>query len=84
MNEGSGTCTLLKPYPFDTHFTMVLYRTTHLTKGEGGQELPGPPKCKASSITIYIAKRLVVVVVSSIQVAKPLSRLAVVHSEVLH
>ena len=33
---------------------------------------------------IYIGKRLVVVVVGSVQVAKPLSRLPVVHSEVLH
>ena len=47
-------------------------------------------KCSATDVLnhadalIYIAKSLVVVVVSSIQVVKPLSRLVVVQSEVLH
>ena len=50
-------------------------------------------KCSATYVLIYvealiymyIAKRLVVVVViSSVQVVKPLSRLSVVHSEVMH
>ena len=47
-------------------------------------------KCSATDVLshadalIYIAKSLVVVVVSSIQVVKPLSRQVVVQSEVLH
>ena len=58
---------------------------------------PLPPKCQSHSAKcnttyvliyveplIYVAKRLVVVVVSSVQAVKLLSTLAVVHSEVLH
>ena len=65
--------------------------------GVQGVATPSPPnsqnhsaKCSATYVLMYvealihIAKRLVVVVVSSVQVVKPLSRPAVVHSEVLH
>ena len=60
-----------------------------------GEEPPPPQngqshcaKCCAAvpiyvEVLIYIAKRLVVVVVSSVQVVKPLSRLAMVHSDLL-
>ena len=60
----------------------------------GLQPPPPPPQWSESQYTtdvlryaqalIYIAKSLVVVVVSSKQVVKPLSRLAVVQPEVLH
>ena len=68
--------------------------------GGGGVATPPPPpppngqshsiKCSTTNVhryvqaLIYIAKSLVVVVVSSKRVVKPLSRLAVVQPEVLH
>ena len=66
-------------------------------KGGGVQGVATPPngqshsiKCSTTNVLryalalIYIAKSLVVVVVSSKRVVKPLSRLAVVQPEVLH
>ena len=67
--------------------------------GSGGCNPPPPPppygqshsiKCSTTNVLryaqalIYIVKSLVVVVVSSKLVVKPLSRLAVVQPEVLH
>ena len=65
--------------------------------GSGGCNPPPPPngqshsiKCSTANVLryaqalVYIAKSLVVVVVSSKRVVKPLSRLAVVQPEVLH
>ena len=66
-------------------------------RGGGGSGGCNPPngqshsvKCSTTNVLryaqalIYIAKSLVVVVVSSKRVVKPLSRLAVVQPEVLH
>ena len=90
--DKSGTC---MSYTFSLEIlTPILYRGGF--RG-GVQGVATPPngqshsiKCSTTNVLryaqalIYIAKSLVVVVVSSKRVVKPLSRLAVVQPEVLH